>query len=307
MPDLMKMSPLRALKAVFSAFVVPGVFFLIPAAHASTSDVTDLMNRLRSVPSKCAGTPGLEKLVRRAELDHAASLLAGGASLKDSTKGSGYQSLGLQGISMSGSTNIGALEQLLANGYCPLIVDPKLVDVGVHQHGNTTWVLLAPAFVPAGGRDDGGISRLMVTLVNDARANGRKCGGTFYPPVGPVVSNDLLTRAARAHSEDMGRHNFFSHTSRDGTSAADRVERVGYDYRSTAENIAAGQMSAEAAMAAWLASPGHCANLMDAAFNEMGVALYSNRQTQLGAYWTQVFGVRRAARAVKGARPASPI
>src|SRR5471030_2018834 len=78
-----------------------------------------------------------------------------------------------------------------------------------------------------------------------------------------------LARAAHAHSEDMARNNYFGHDSRDGASPSDRVMRAGYDFRGTAENIAAGQMSLEAVMAGWVASPGHCANLMDAGYTEM--------------------------------------
>ena len=288
-------------------FAVAGVAILAlasaPAVQASASEITDLVNHLRSASSKCAGAPGLDKLVRRPELDGAASRMAGGASLADSAKGTSYQSLRLHGISMSGSTNVAALERLLVDGHCPMIVDPRLVEVGVHQQGTSTWVVLAPAFAPAGGQDNDVVSALMVTLVNDARASGRNCGGTFFPAARPVVLNEILSRVARSHSDDMARHNFFSHHSRDGTTSAVRVERAGYDYRSTAENIAGGQMTAEAAMAAWLTSPGHCANLMDAAFSEMGVAHSSNRQSQLGVYWTQVFGAQRAMRAVKVSRP----
>ena len=170
--------------------------------------------------------------------------------------------------------------------------------------GVLTFGLLSPALATAAEKDDGAVSALLMTLVNDARASGRNCGGTFYPAASAVRLNEVLMRTARAHSEDMARNSFFGHDSGDGTSSADRVERAGYDYRSTAENIAAGQMTAEAAMASWLSSPGHCANLMDAAFTEMGVAYSSNRQSQMGMYWTQVFGAPRVARAVKTVLPA---
>lgn len=286
----------------FALMVPVLVLALSPTVQASTTEVSDLVNRLRSVPSKCAGTPGLEKLVRRTELDRAASRVAGGAGLKDSVKGTDYQALALQGITMRGSTNVEALERLLADGYCPLIVDPRMVDIGVHQQGANTWMLLAPAFVPAAGLDDDGIAMRVLALVNQVRAQARQCGDRLYPAARPVAWSPVLAAAARAHSNDMARNGFFSHTSPDGSSASDRVERAGYDYKSTAENIAAGQMTPEAAMASWVASPGHCANLMDAGFTEMGAALASNRASRMGAYWTQVFGVERASKPPKAAR-----
>jgi len=140
----------------------------------------------------------------------------------------------------------------------------------------------------------------MLLLVNDARARGRQCGGQYFPAARPVVWNEALARAARAHSEDMARNSYFSHTSRDGRSPSDRVESAGYNFRGTAENIAAGQMTPEAVMAGWISSPGHCANLMDADYTDMGVALASNRHSQMGAYWTQEFG------SPMKARPARP-
>jgi uncharacterized protein YkwD len=304
MPVPSRMSPLRALKAALMAVLAPGVFIsgmsASPAVQASTADVADLVNTLRGVSSKCPRTPGLEKLVRRAELDEAASRMAAGASLRDSAKGSSYQALGLQGISMSGSTDLAALERLLAGGYCPLIVDPRMADIGIHQKGTATWLVLAPSFAPAAGLDEGGLSARLLKLVNKARAQARTCGGKQYPAAGPVSWNPMLASAAREHSNDMARHGFFSHTSRDGMSASDRVERAGYNYRSTAENIAAGHMTPEEVVAGWVASPGHCANLMDASFTEMGAALASNRHSQMGAYWTQVLGVQRAAKARPG-------
>ena len=166
-----------------------------------------------------------------------------------------------------------------------------MVDMGVYQQGSTTWVLLAGEFAPARGLDEVSLATRMLVLVNEARAQGRHCGGQYFPAARPVVWNEALARAARAHSEDMARNNYFGHTSRDGRSPSDRVERAGYNFRGTAENIAAGQMSPEAVMAGWISSPGHCANLMDADYTDMGVALASSRQSQMGAYWTQEFGV----------------
>jgi uncharacterized protein YkwD len=91
----------------------------------------------------------------------------------------------------------------------------------------------------------------------------------------------------------MARNNYFSHSSRDGTTPAQRVERAGYRYRTTGENIAAGQTQPEAAVAGWIKSPGHCANLMNPAFTEMGTAYAVNAKSAMGVYWTQAFGAPR--------------
>jgi uncharacterized protein YkwD len=136
--------------------------------------------------------------------------------------------------------------------------------------------------------DDIAIAATMLALVNEARAQGRRCGGTQYPPAPPVRWSEPLARAARSHSEDMAATGRMTHLSRDGTPPEVRVERAGYDYGATAENIAQGQPTAEGAMAQWLASPGHCANLMNADYTEMAVAMANNRRGAMGVYWTMV-------------------
>ena len=100
-------------------------------------------------------------------------------------------------------------------------------------------------------------------------------------------------QAAARHAADMAGHDYFSHTGRDGSSPAQRVRRAGYGYRMTGENIAAGPMSPEDAMAGWITSPGHCANLMNARYTEMGVAFTANAQSAMGVYWVQLFGLPR--------------
>ena len=62
----------------------------------------------------------------------------------------------------------------------------------------------------------------------------------------------------------------------------------------TGENIAAGsQMTPETAVAGWIRSPGHCANLMNPGFSEMGAAFAVDARSEMGVYWTQAFGAPR--------------
>lgn len=289
-----RMSPLQALRARLpnrlAGLAVLGVFSslaVLSAAHAGT-DVAAVVNNLRASPTRCAGQPGLQKFVRTPELDRAAAMMASGASLQESARATGHEAVVVKGIQVTGSADQRAIETLLANGYCPFLVDPALVEMGVHQQGSTTAVVLAAAYAPAEGMSPTGIGIRMLAMVNEVRAQGRRCGANYFPPAPAVRWNEVLARAARGHSEDMASGNYFSHNSRDGAGPAARVERAGYDYGRAAENIAAGQMTPEAAMTAWVTSPGHCANLMSAEYTEMGVAMASNRHSSMGTYWTQV-------------------
>ena len=91
----------------------------------------------------------------------------------------------------------------------------------------------------------------------------------------------------------MAANNYFSHTGRDGSSFAQRATRAGYRYRMIGENIAAGQLSPEEAVAGWIKRPAHCANLMNASYTEMGVALAVNATSTMGVYWVQLLGTPR--------------
>jgi uncharacterized protein YkwD len=133
--------------------------------------------------------------------------------------------------------------------------------------------------------------RLVLRLVNQARAAGRNCGGGYgyFGPTHRVIWDGRLAQAAQRHSRDMASHNFFSHTGSDGTQVDDRIDDTGYDWRTCGENIAAGYGTIRAVVNAWLASPGHCANIMDPDFQEMGLGKASNAGSDYGTYWTQVF------------------
>ena len=102
-----------------------------------------------------------------------------------------------------------------------------------------------------------------------------------------VHGNSALERAARGHSQDMAKNNYFSHTSLDGRSPWDRIRAQGYAYGS-GENIAAGQRTAAAVMDAWMHSSGHRANILKCSNKALGVGI--GHGGKYGIYWTQDFG-----------------
>lgn len=127
----------------------------------------------------------------------------------------------------------------------------------------------------------------VVELVNQAREQGADCGpeGAFGATE-PLAVHGALRCAARVHSKDMLDRGFFDHVNPDGETPFDRMELAGYDYSAAGENIAQGQTSADQVMASWMSSPGHCRNIMDPSFAEIGVGVSD------GALWTQTFGRR---------------
>jgi uncharacterized protein YkwD len=92
----------------------------------------------------------------------------------------------------------------------------------------------------------------------------------------------------------MAQKHYFNHKQPDGSLPADRATAAGYRWVRVGENIASGQRSVEEAVASWLDSPGHCANIMNPTFTEMGAAYAINPQNRNRTpYWTQVFGTPR--------------
>ncbi|GAB7089606.1 CAP domain-containing protein [Marinifilum fragile] len=129
-------------------------------------------------------------------------------------------------------------------------------------------------------------SELLIDLVNEVRASGTTCGNTYYPPVDAIVWNNKLEQAAVNHSKDMHENNFFSHESPDGSTLTKRLREVCYNYSKAGENIAKGYLNEQQVLNGWLVSEGHCANIMNGNFKEMG-------EWRVGNYWTQNFGAQR--------------
>jgi uncharacterized protein YkwD len=129
----------------------------------------------------------------------------------------------------------------------------------------------------------------VVELVNAARSNGRRCGSERFIAAPPLGVSQKLNKAADGHARDMARKQYFEHRGSDGSQPKDRVIRAGYQPRLTGENIAYGPESAEEVVAGWLASPGHCANIMDPRFQSIGIGLAVGRKRG-EIYWVQTFG-----------------
>ena len=128
----------------------------------------------------------------------------------------------------------------------------------------------------------------MLAAVNAYRRKGATCGANGSFPAAPDLAlNAALAQAAVVHSDDMVAGNFFSHTGSNGSTVGTRVTAAGYAWRGVGENIAAGQGSVAAVVSGWMASPGHCANLMKASFQDLGVAcVRGGASNSFRTYWT---------------------
>ncbi len=119
----------------------------------------------------------------------------------------------------------------------------------------------------------------MLTAVNAERAQ--------YG-LSPLVLSYKLTQAAQTQADDMAFNKFMSHYGSDGSSPFDRMKRVGYNYKTAGENVAAGYDSVTDVMVGWMNSEGHRANILDSSFTQLGVGYQSDSNGRW--YWVQTFG-----------------
>jgi len=88
----------------------------------------------------------------------------------------------------------------------------------------------------------------------------------------------------------MASNNYLAHVSLDGRTVDQRAAAAGYPGGPLGENIAGGPSSPQAVVDMWMASAGHCTNVMSPSYDVTGVGHAFRAGSTYGHYWTQVFG-----------------
>jgi hypothetical protein len=280
------------------ALLVAAALVFRTAGAADADRLVELVNDYRSAPRSCEGrqTGGVGPLAPRAVLARAENPSRTDA-LDAALKRAGYNAARLQWIVVSGPSNATDAMALLKQRYCGPLLNAQFADIGIARDGNTWRIVLARPLLSGDLDDWRNAGREIVRLTNAARAHVRTCGDRRFRAAPPLQWNDRLGAAALAHSRDMATHNYFAHSGRDRRTVGDRAVREKYSWNRIGENIATGQSSPKEVVASWLASPEHCANIMEPAFAEMGAAYFVNPKSDTVIYWTQVFGRAKATRA----------
>ncbi len=140
--------------------------------------------------------------------------------------------------------------------------------------------LAAPSYMPSRLTRPG-----VIALTNNARAE--------IAGLPPLEENERLNAVASARLQDMLDKGYFAHLSPTGESASDVAQKVGYQYKIIAENIAKGQFTEDQKMVnGWLQSPGHRANLLSPEVTDIGVALGTDKVNGQEIWiGVQVFGL----------------
>ncbi|MFJ8234904.1 CAP domain-containing protein [Ureibacillus sp. NPDC094379] len=142
---------------------------------------------------------------------------------------------------------------------------------------NTQQAAEAPAKAPTTNASQS-VSAFEQQVVDLTNAERTKAG------LKPLEIYAPLMKVAEAKSADMAKNNYFSHTSPTYGSPFDQIKAAGISYKSAGENIAQGQRTPAEVVQAWMDSPGHRQNIMNASYTHIGVGYVKN-----GNYWTQQF------------------
>ncbi len=186
-------------------------------------------------------------------------------------------------------------------GTMPVAQAPDLEDgrvkVSTSTNVTSTSPLVAPPSVPTLEPSDTitestetqsqaeRLAQESILLVNQAREE----AGLM-----PLTESPLLSEVAMAYSNRMATENFYGHEDPEGNQAEDRIAAAGYLAQVTAENIAAGQPTAQMVVEGWLESPGHRANIMNPDLREIGAGYAYTSTPPYQHYWTHLFATADA-------------
>jgi uncharacterized protein YkwD len=242
----------------------------------------------------CAGGRGSPRALRSLHtLSAAAARWSRGAPLEVAIEGAGYRAERSVALEYRGTSD--GLRSAVLLRLCRPLTQSAFRDFGVWVQGDAVWILLASPFQAPASSHAPAVSAELLRLINHARSQARRCGARAFGAAAPLQLDARLSRAAEHHAQDMLAHDFFDHRGSDASTPATRVAATGYRYRLVGENIAEGPETATEAVQGWLASPGHCENIMDPAFRDTGTAFAVNQRGVPRIYWVQDLAARAPA------------
>lgn len=148
------------------------------------------------------------------------------------------------------------------------ITSNKTSNKPTNTNSNTTTTKVTGNFNQAEAKK-------LLSLVNKVRKeNGLK----------EVSWNNSLESSAQIRAKET--YTKFNHTRPNGTKYNTAINTK---YKTSGENIAAGQSSATEVFNSWMNSAGHKKNILSPNFTQMGVAVYYDKNSTYQYYWSQLF------------------
>ena len=266
--------------------------FTAQAQAGEESLLVDSINQYRSQVQRC-GNQGSQELPPLASDTRLVLPVNSVGDLQQALARAASPMVNVQAISLSGPRNAEAAMKAVRESFCRVVLDPQFIDIGVSNSGQDWRIVLARPLLTSGLGETQTEGKKVLDLINTARQQSRQCGAQAFAATTPLSWNEALANAAAGHARNMANGNFFDHLDHDGRTPGDRAELAGYIGQQIGENIAAGMDTPRKVVDGWLASPGHCANLMNPQFREMGAAYAMDPKSDAGIYWTGLFGVQQ--------------
>lgn len=149
------------------------------------------------------------------------------------------------------------------------------------RHGARAASGCANANATVGHASTQALRAAVVCLVNEQRTS-------RHLPA--LRASRLLDRSAQRWTNTMVTTDVFSH----GANFAGRISAVGYAWRAAGENIATGFRTPAGVVRAWMASTGHCENILNPTYGNLGTGV--SRRPVSGyasgpGTWTQDFAL----------------
>ncbi len=171
-------------------------------------------------------------------------------------------------------------------------------DASLHDAAAVAAALATPCADTELTPEAGNLARIraaLLCLVNRERAEHNE---------NPLRLNAQLEEAAEGHCSELIADDYFAHVSPSGETPVDRIRGTGYIPGPSVgyvlgENLAWGTYdlaTPQAIVAAWIASPGHLANILEAKYTETGLGITAAVPASLangapGGTYAQEFGV----------------
>ncbi len=87
-----------------------------------------------------------------------------------------------------------------------------------------------------------------------------------------LTTNEQLVSSAQMKADHMAQYGYFAHNSPDGTTPWYWFKQAGYQYQNAGENLAVNFIESSDVTTAWMNSPTHRDNILNAKFSEIGIA-----------------------------------
>jgi uncharacterized protein YkwD len=172
--------------------------------------------------------------------------------------------------------------RLLAGSLLAAAAATSLMIAAPGASANADSASCANAGVPIAHSTPAKLQTAVVCLINQQRTE---------RGLPALVADRKLDLSAQRWTNTMVIANDFSHGA--GTAFTARISAAGFNWENAAENIATGYSTPQAVVTGWMASPGHCANILNPVYREVGTGVDNGvirGSSNIDGTWTQDFG-----------------